>query len=413
MVPVASRVGLFTLAFLAVSAVPLLAADAAQRRELLSLNNITGNDAIDAKTMLLIKGGEKTRKLLKLAETLAGEKDSPFNYNALYILARAAQELKEADPAELFYRAAAKEALQLQSGEKLVQSLGGLIDLFFENKKYDETVQVCREFLAIEENDAVNRLKPAIVERMIQSLTRQKKVDQAMKLVDNLVKTENEAGGWWFLQLKGWVLRETERFDEAAKTYESVLERMGKDENLEKEEKDGLTQGVRYILSNLYTELDQVDKAVEQLEILLKEKPDDPACNNDLGYLWANHDLNLEDAEKLIRKALAEDRKLRQADPELAAEDDKDDPGMLDSLGWVLYKQKQYEEARKYLLQAVSDKDGKEIEILDHLGEVHLALEEKDEARKVFREAIEAAGPSKRDQQRKTEIENKLQMLDE
>src|SRR6202042_2310314 len=94
------------------------------------------------------------------------------------------------------------------------------------------------------------------------------------------------------------------------------------------------------------------------LRILLKDKPDDPVYNNDLGYLLADNDRDLDQAETLIRKALDEDRKQRQANPELAPDDDRDLAAYLDSLGWVLYKQERYAEAKKCLVEAAEDEDG-------------------------------------------------------
>lgn len=413
MVPSASRVGLLAIVLLGTGALPVGAAEPALPRELLKLNQVTGNDVIDAQVALLIQGGDHTRALLKRAAALARKKTAPFNYNALYILAHTAHELQEVGAAEVFYRLGFAEAHQLRSGQRMVQALGGLIDLYDENQLFDRTAKVCRAFLAIEGNDTVNRLKLAVMERLIQSLTRLHQIDEALKLVDVMVEAEDEDGGWGFLQLKGWVLHEGERLDEAAQTYESVLERIHDDETLGKDEKHELAHRVRYLLSDIYAELNQVDRAAEQLQALLKERPDDPDYNNDLGYLWADHDQNLEKAEQLIRKAIAEDRKRRQADPDLDSEEEQDAAAFLDSLGWVLYKQKKYEEAKKCLLEAVAGQGGKDVETLEHLGDVLRALGETEEAKKIYREALDAVGSSKREQHHKTEVEHKLQMLDD
>jgi len=81
-----------------------------------------------------------------------------------------------------------------------------------------------------------------------------------------------------------------------------------------------------------------VDKAADQLKELLKGAPDNPSYNNDLGYIWADHDMNLGESERLIRKAIEEDRKKRrEAGEELTPAQDKDNPAYLDSLGRVLY----------------------------------------------------------------------------
>ena len=303
MVPIAFPVRWCAALFLFVSAIPLGAAEPAQSRHLLQLNDITGTDVIQAKIGELVKEGDKTRELLKRASTLASETDQPFGPNALYILARTAHGLKEIEAAEQFYRLGVTEALKLQSGQEAAQTLGGLIDLFYENEKYDKTVTVCQELLAFQGSDSIDRLKPFVVERMLEALARDGKLDQALKLVDKLIEADDK-DGWFFLRIKGDLLHQADRIEEAAKTYEIVLDRLGKDKALNEEPKCELVRQVRYVLSGAYTELHQVDRAVEQLQILLKEKPDDPTYNNDLGYLWADHDRNLDEAEKLIRKAL-------------------------------------------------------------------------------------------------------------
>ena len=90
-----------------------------------------------------------------------------------------------------------------------------------------------------------------------------------------------------------------------------------------------------------------MDKAADQLKALLVREPDNPTYNNDLGYIWADHDMNLAESEKLIRKAIDDDRRTRRkANPDLKPELDKDNAAYLDSLGWVLFKQKKYKEAR-------------------------------------------------------------------
>src|SRR5208283_3686107 len=157
--------------------------------------------------------------------------------------------------------------------------------------------------------------------RMIQAMTRQGKVDDALKLVEKRVEAEAKANGWWWLQLKGWVLREANRSDEAAKAFETVLERLDKDQNLKDDQKQRYLDRNRYLLSGVYVDMNKIDKAIEHLKALRDKKPDDPTYNNDLGYIMADHDKDLEEAEKYIRKAIDEDRKQRKADPELLPQD--------------------------------------------------------------------------------------------
>jgi tetratricopeptide (TPR) repeat protein len=386
--------------------------EAGQREKILALNNFTGSDPMDGQVKLLVKDAAGTKKLLPLARKLVEEKDSPVNYNASYILARAAQELKDIESAEVLYRYCKDQAVKLESGNKMVQSFGGLIDLYYDNKKFDKAVKLCKEFMDVGGNDTVARLKPAVLERMIQALARQGKYDEALKRVDELVKIEEEDKGWWALQLKGWVLREADKLGDAAKTYETVLERLQGDKALKPDQKNRYIERNRYLLSGVYVDLKKIDKATEQLQALLKEKPDDPTYNNDLGYIWADHDMNFDEAEKLIRKALEEDKKKRKASPDYNPDDDRDNSAYLDSLGWVLYKKKDYKEAKKYLLEATKDKDdGQHIDIYDHLGDVLKALGEKEEAIAAYKKGLEVAGTSKREQDRKAIVEKKLKEL--
>ena len=166
------------------------------------------------------------------------------------------------------------------------------------------------------------------------------------------------------------------------------------------------------MLSGVLTDLNQIDKAAGELQALLKENPENPTYNNDLGYIWADHDINLDEAEKLIRKALelekAEREKLKDAgmmDPE----DDRSNSAYLDSLGWVLYKKKQFADAKKYLLEASQAPEGQHVEILSHLGDVQFALGEKAEAISVWKKALDTENQSKRDTARKEAVRKKLE----
>jgi len=387
--------------------------DDAAKEKLLALNHLTGTDTINGRVRTMVAEPADTKKLLPVAVKLAKEKEPVFNYNAAYILARTAADLKDVDSAEPLYRVCTVHAVKLQSGQKLAESFGGLIDLFYEHKQFEKTEKLCQEFLELNSpNDTVERLKEAVYERMIQAIARQGKVERALKLVEKKVKEEEESGGWYFLQLKASLLREADKAAESAEAYETVIERLGKDKQTRKELRERFLERNRYLLSGVYIDLKKVDKASEQLEALLKEKPDDATYNNDLGYIWADHNMKLDEAEKLIRKALAEDLKQRKKDPDYDPKTDKDNAAYLDSLGWVLFKQKKLKEAKEALQKAVKDKEGQHIEIYDHLGDVLQALGEKDEAIAIWKKGVESVGAmspaTKREKDRKAIVEKKI-----
>jgi tetratricopeptide (TPR) repeat protein len=385
------------------------AEDAPQRKQALALNDVTGDEAMRGQVEELVRDAKGTKKLLPVALAMSKDKKQPFNYNAAYILSSTARKLKDVDTAKTFYRLAIDLATKLGSGTKMAQAYGGLSDMLYENKLYDENEKLCKEILELED-DGAQRAKFGALMRMVNVLAKQGKFDDAYKLIDNLSKGKPDY--WLWQDLKAGVQREEGKFDEAAKTYESMIDSIKKDDGLKEKEKAEMVNEVRYLLSNVYLELKDIKKTGEYLEALLAEDPDNPTYNNDLGYIWADHDMNLEKSEKLIRKALEEDKKRQlKENPALKPEEVKDNAAYLDSLAWVLYKQKKYKEAKPPILEAVKDKEqGQHVEILDHLGDIHMALGEKDEAVAAWKKALEANSETKRDKQRKTEIEKKLKM---
>ncbi len=397
-----------------------------------ALGDITGDDAINARYRELVRQPAAAKKLI--TEGLkALAKKQPLDFNGAYLLAQTAAKLKDRKAAEAFFRVCTEQAVKLQSKNKILVSYGGLIDLFFNNKKYAESARVCRELLELKVDDGKPRhylmefndpvkgayfdelekydplapLRPGVHRLLIQSVAKQGKIDQALKMVDNLVREDNT---WENLELKGMVLREANRDAEAAKVYEEVVDLIGKDQTLTPKGRDFYADRYRYLLSGIYVDANQIDKAADVLKDLIKRHPDEPGYYNDLGYIWADRDVHLAESERMIRKALELDRARQlKKNPNLKDDEIKGNGAYLDSLGWVLFKLKKYKEAKVELLKAVKDEDAQHLEIYDHLGDVYLALGERAAARKAWQRGLAVASDSRRDQQRKAEVEKKLE----
>jgi tetratricopeptide (TPR) repeat protein len=377
------------------------------RARALKLNDITGDNAMRGQIITFLDDAPGTKKLLALAVKMAKEKEQPFNINATYVLATAARGLKDLETSEKFYRLNAEQAKKLESGDKLSRAYLGLTGLLTENKKYEECEKLCKEILEQMGTRATLGRQFPYLQRMVLAMVKQGRTEEAVKIANRLVEqTKSNPAA---LELLGTVQREAGNFDEAVKTYEKLLADLSKEKGIKEEELKAFTHRYRLVLSVIYQDLDNVDKATEHLKVLLADEPDNPTYNNNLGYLWASHDKNLDEAEKMIRKALEEDRKQRRKEnPDIKPEEDKDSAAYLDSLGWVLFKKKKPKEALPFLLEAVKDEEGRHVEIYDHLGEVHLALGQKAEAIAAWKKGVEAAGPSKTEQQRRQEVEKKL-----
>jgi tetratricopeptide (TPR) repeat protein len=383
------------------------------KKQALQLNDITGKDAITGKILELLNDKPKLKTLIAEASEMAKATDQPFNYNGAFILAKSAYATKEFEHSLAFYKICVDQAVKLRSGQKLVDVYDGLITLFNDHKKFDAAVKACQEFLEIRGDKTVEQVKPFVMEQMILALAKQAKFDDALKLTEKLV--EADEGGWYFLRLKAEVLREAGKLDESIGAFEDTIERLGKSK-LKDDEREKYIERCRYVLSGVYTDLGKIDKAAAELQRLLKAHPDRATYHNDLGYIWADHDQNLDEAERLIRKALeldAAERKKLKDQGLIDGDDDKANAAYLDSLGWVLFKKKNYPEAKKYLLDAAKSDDGKHAEIFDHLADVHMAMGEKDEAVAVWKKALGLENVSKRDDVRKEEIRKKLAKVGE
>ena len=115
----------------------------------------------------------------------------------------------------------------------------------------------------------------------------------------------------------------------------------------------------------------QAYEAMERhLRALLNKHPDHAHALNALGYSLVERNIRLDEAETLLNKAIA-----------LAPQD----AYIMDSVGWLQYRQGKLEAALQTLRQAYRLKA--DSEIAAHLGEVLWQLGKQDEARKVWQEA--------------------------
>lgn len=114
-----------------------------------------------------------------------------------------------------------------------------------------------------------------------------------------------------------------------------------------------------------------------QLRLLIKIKPNFAQAYNALGYSFADRNVKLEEANKLIAKAL-----------ELSPGDHY----IMDSMGWVQYRLGNLDKAYEYLNKAYNLQN--DTEIAAHLGEVLWKQGKQDEASKLWADALKASPES-------------------
>ncbi len=117
--------------------------------------------------------------------------------------------------------------------------------------------------------------------------------------------------------------------------------------------------------------VDRIDVLEKDLRRVIRMKPDYAHAYNALGYTLVERTNRLDEARDLIEKA----HKLAP-----------DDPFIMDSLGWVLYRLGQVDDALKHLHAAYNVRN--DPEIAAHLGEVLWKAGQRDEAQKIWRAAL-------------------------
>lgn len=120
--------------------------------------------------------------------------------------------------------------------------------------------------------------------------------------------------------------------------------------------------------------LDKFDVLEKNLRKLIEVKPDHAHAYNALGYSFADRNTRLGEARKLVEKAL-----------ELAPEDSF----IVDSLGWVQYREGDLKGAAQTLKRAYDNRPDPEIGA--HLGEVLWVMGDRSEANRVWQESLKTA----------------------
>jgi Flp pilus assembly protein TadD len=130
------------------------------------------------------------------------------------------------------------------------------------------------------------------------------------------------------------------------------------------------------------------------MRALLAVNPDHAEALNFVGYCFAEQGVRLEEAERLVRRAL--ELKPRSGH-------------LLDSLGWVLFRRGDHRRAVELLEQADA-LSGPDATILEHLGDAYRAAARESEAAQAYRRGLASVPDELPSEQRKRRdaLERKL-----
>lgn len=211
-------------------------------------------------------------------------------------------------------------------------------------------------------------LNPDFAEAYYQLALAQLRLNKSKEALDTLEKARSKSPANFLLEFySGLAWSEQKEYTAALRhfTAAEVIAQATKPELLDRE--------FYFQIGACYERSGDLAHAEEYFEKSLKLSPDWPEACNYLGYMWAEHGTNLDRARQLIERAV-------KAEPKNAA--------YLDSLGWVLYKLNQPQQALKHIQQAVDLSEKPDPTLLDHLGDILSALKRTEQAREAWKKSL-------------------------
>lgn len=258
--------------------------------------------------------------------------------------------------------------------------------IYYEHKEYDRAIDKFKELLALHVNqDRVIYYMGVIFENLKrdpEALSefekigarsdfykdaqlhraflnrRTKKDDEAIRVLETAIRNRPEAGA--FYEYLSEIYRDQKNYPRAVEILKKGISKS--------EDKEILY----YTLGVVYDMAGQFEDGIASMRKVLKINPQNASALNYIGYSYADRGLHLEEAEALVRKALA----LKP-----------DDGFITDSLGWVYFKKGDLGRAEELVGRAYKSVSG-EPTIGEHMGDIYLKKNNKSLARRYFQEAL-------------------------
>ncbi|MCK9424630.1 MAG: tetratricopeptide repeat protein [Ignavibacteriaceae bacterium] len=228
--------------------------------------------------------------------------------------------------------------------------LGGL---YFDNKKYTETVKVLSTAITkFPEDFTINLLLGVSFAQLNDHDNAKKYLSKAVELNGNDVNA---------LSAYGYTLSQLKENDKAIFFINKAIK-------LDPGNVDLLgTLGLIYDGQEAWTQCDSI------YSLALKNSPDNALINNNYAYSLSKRAVRLDEALEMVKMAVT-------AEPKNSS--------YLDTIGWVYFQLGDYENAKKYIEEALQA-GGEKAVILEHFGDVLFKLGQKDEAISTWKKAFE------------------------
>lgn len=185
---------------------------------------------------------------------------------------------------------------------------------------------------------------------------------QITKALDKLssINTDNKEEKSMVYLVGGDLLQTSGRTDQAIAYLDRALKELPEDNS------------IKYSLAMLYEMRGQLELTEKYLRQVIAAQPSDAHAYNALGYVFADNNYNLTEAQSLLERALV-------FDPH--------SPYILDSMGWLQFRLGNYSLALEYLELAYEIDE--QVEIAAHLADLYVAMGDKERAKTILLKAQE------------------------
>jgi tetratricopeptide (TPR) repeat protein len=295
----------------------------------------------------------------------AGTKRAHGTY---YFLGALAMKHHKLDLAAVQFR----QAVRVAPKESQVDAYSSLIDVLWYAGKPAEVETVCRDGLDSRELF----IAPVFFNfHLARALADQGKEDAAIAAADKAILQAGDGDRLVVRLRRHLVLRILGKWDDAIEYGKKLLEEF---------DTPGDRAKVRYALAAAYWGAKKATEAETLLRAILDENPDDAGACNDLGYHLADQGRNLDEAERLVRHAIAIDRIERRKSGSAELEN----AAYRDSLGWVLFRKGKHAEAKAEFERSLELPGGAtDAVVWDHYGDALFRLGDKPKAKFAWEKA--------------------------
>lgn len=286
-------------------------------------------------------------------------KANPEDFELLYfegLLHKDAQQYEQARKLLIQFIEIQKQRQQTTENESTnakemeVLARMALASVYAEEKKYS---------LALAQLD---RLKPedVTIDVELEKARLYARSGQITKALDKLssVHSDSDEEKSMVYLVGGDILQKSGRTDQAIAYLDRALKELPEDNS------------IKYSLAMLYEMRGQLDLTEKYLRQVIDAQPSDAHAYNALGYVFADNNYNLSEAQSLLERALV-------FDPH--------SPYILDSMGWLQFRLGNYVLAREYLELAYEIEE--QVEIAAHLADLYAAMGDKERAKTILLKA--------------------------